>query len=143
MTIDTSGAGPEAGGTGRIPRIPGSSSIAPTIAQPPRRGRSGGLVVREDDGDHLPPLLPLRQVQAEPAAALLPVVRQDEVGGHAGDPAPLLDPHVLQALGDPAAGGEVALLGREELLETAQLDRPVVLGTGDRQRRMEQALPAL
>src|SRR5713226_8434316 len=42
MTIDTSGAGPEAGGTARVPRIPGSSSIPPTIAQPPRGRRSWG-----------------------------------------------------------------------------------------------------
>src|SRR5262245_4547011 len=89
------------------------------------RSTNSGWIVREQDGGDLPPVPGLDEMQPETAAALLPLVHENESGADARNPIRLVDPHILQALADSATGLEVILLRLEELLQTAHLDSAV------------------
>src|SRR5688572_8165698 len=100
-------------------------------------------VVREQDRDDLPAVLPLRQVQPKLARPLLALVDEDEVGIHPGDAPAHVDPDVLQALGNLSPGCEVILLASDELVERASSDAAVVVRKRDHDRGMKQRPPFL
>src|SRR6185503_5332858 len=108
----------------------------------PRRFFSG-LVVGEDHRGDLPSVRRLDQVQAELAAALLPLVDEDEIGADTGDLPARIDADVLQSLADRPARLEVILLRLEELVEPPRLDPAAFLRVGNDQGRMEQQPPAV